>query len=87
MIKLDQQIMKGRVTNFRVLKEPAFWETAWLQARDASLFRTKSLKEKVNSWNRRARSFKENTGGEKGGKRVENVFQNGWTGRAWSLTA
>jgi SAM-dependent methyltransferase len=68
--------MKGHVTNFRVLKEPAFWETAWLQARDASLFRTnKSLEEKVNSWNRRARSFKENTAGEKGRKRVENVLQ------------
>ncbi len=61
---------------FKLLKDPVFWEKAWCKDRESSLFRRgrKTLKDTVNFWNRRADNYQKNVMGKKGDKRVNRVL-------------
>lgn len=58
------------------LKEPLFWEKAWSVDREKSLFRRgkKTLKDKVNYWNKRANNFQKHVMGKRGNRRVNRVL-------------
>ncbi len=58
------------------LKDPLFWEKAWQDDRESSLFRRgrKTLRDTVDFWNKRANKFQKNVMGKKGDKRVNRVL-------------
>ncbi|RQD74778.1 MAG: class I SAM-dependent methyltransferase [Candidatus Syntrophonatronum acetioxidans] len=60
-----------------ILQAPAFWEEAWFQAKEKSIFKkkNKTLKDTVDFWESRAENFTDNVMGEKGQKRVDSVIR------------
>jgi len=60
-----------------ILQDPEFWEKAWFQAKEESIFKkkNKTLKETVDFWESRAENFTDNVMGEKGRKRVDSVIR------------
>ena len=60
-----------------LLTTPEFWEEAWKQAVEESIFKKKrkTLQDTVDFWNRRADNFTENVMGEQGKNRVKQVIQ------------
>ncbi len=63
-------------TRFNQIKDPLFWEKAWHEDRESSLFRQgrKTLQDTIDFWNKRAGSFQKNVMGQKGDKRVKRVL-------------
>ena len=62
--------------DLELLESPEFWEKAWAQAREESIFskKNKTLHDTVDHWNRRAEDFTENVMGEKGKERVNKII-------------
>lgn len=63
--------------DLELLESPEFWEKAWAQAREESIFskKNKTLHDTVDHWNRRAENFTENVMGEKGKERVNKIIR------------
>ncbi len=63
--------------DMELLESPEYWEKAWEQAREQSIFskKNKTLQDTVDHWNRRAEDFTDNVMGEQGKGRVNRVIQ------------
>ncbi|UNC93022.1 class I SAM-dependent methyltransferase [Candidatus Contubernalis alkaliaceticus] len=59
------------------LKSSEFWEDAWFQAKENSIFKkkNKTMQDIVKHWNKRAENFTENVMSEKGKGRINKVIQ------------
>lgn len=58
------------------LKDPLFWERAWIKDREHSPFRRgeKTLQDTVDMWNKRADNFQKSVIGKSGDRRVKRVL-------------
>ena len=63
--------------DYKQLKNTGFWDKAWHDDRESSLFRRgrKTLQDTVNFWEKRADNFQKNVMGKKGDKRVNRVMR------------